>query len=125
MHHECGYAGRVDMIAKLKEFGWAVVDFKTQKVKRGSKGELKPRFYETWPLQLSAYQQAILCNGTKNVSALVSVVIDSGQPGPLHVARWTGTEYFKTFLGAYALWKFVKDYDPLDPAFNCPRPELN
>ena len=92
VNHEHGYAGRVDMVAKLKEFGWAVVDFKTQKIKRGPKGEMKPRFYETWPLQLSAYQHAILGNGTKNVSAIVSVVIDSGQPGPLHVAKWNGTE---------------------------------
>src|SRR5262245_60719346 len=36
VHYEHGYAGRVDMVAKLRGLGWAVVDFKTQKVKRFS-----------------------------------------------------------------------------------------
>src|SRR5580765_1999389 len=72
VHHEHGYAGRVDMVALLKGEGdsvtghsddapyWAVVDFKTQKMKRSAKGTAKPNFYETWPLQLAAYRQAVL-----------------------------------------------------------------
>src|SRR5512140_53272 len=93
VHHEYGYAGRVDMVALLRGLGatspyWAVVDFKTQKVKRSAKGEAKPVFYETWPLQLAAYRQAILVNGARNVKGLVSVVIDSATPGPVHVKVW-------------------------------------
>ena len=125
VNHEYGYGGRVDMVALLKGVGWAVVDFKTQRVKRSAKGEAKPSFYETWPLQLAAYQQAILSSGAKNVSALVSVIIDSGQPGPVHVYRWPRPGYFKSFLAAHELWKYVKEYDPLHVGFNCARPELN
>ena len=123
VQHEHGYAGRVDMVAKLRGIGWAVVDFKTQKVKRSAKGEPKPVFYETWPLQLAAYQQAILANSAKDVSAIVSVVIDSAQPGPVHVRNWVEggglrvegrkpEDYFGAFLSAFALWRYVKDYDP-------------
>jgi hypothetical protein len=130
VHHEYGYAGRVDMVALLKGAGgtspyWAVVDFKTQKVKRSAKGEAKPVFYETWPLQLAAYRQAVLVNGAKNVQALVSVVIDSAAPGPVHVKRWTDVDYFGSFLAAVALWKYVKGYDPVHPGIRCERPELN
>jgi hypothetical protein len=138
VNHECGYAGRVDMVALLKGSGgtspyWAVVDFKTQKVKRSAKGEAKPTFYETWPLQLAAYRQAALMNGAKNVMGLVSVVIDSVQPGPVHTKTWSvergasegGDGYFEAFRAALALWKYVKGYDPVHPGFGCERPELN
>ena len=126
VHHEYGYAGRLDMLAKLKGLGWAVVDFKTQKIKRGAKGHAKPVFYETWPLQLAAYQQAILSSTAKLVTGLVSVVIDSAQPGPVQVKAWPSPpDYFALFLAARALWRYVKDYDPMMPVPNCPRPELN
>jgi hypothetical protein len=108
VHHEHGYAGRVDMVALLRGVGWAVVDFKTQKIKRSAKGEAKPAFYETWPLQLAAYRQAILASGAKDVKGLLSVVIDSAQPGPVHVKHWTGVDYFGSFLAALELWKYVK-----------------
>jgi hypothetical protein len=127
VNHEHGYAGRVDMVALLKGDGstapfWAVVDFKTQKVKRSAKGEPKPAFYETWPLQLAAYRQAILSSGAKNVTGLVSVVIDSAQPGSVHTKTWrtekgegrmgNGDEYFGAFRSALELWRYVKAYDP-------------
>src|SRR5204862_974206 len=38
VNHEHGYAGRVDMVALIRDVGWTVVDFKTQKVKRSAKG---------------------------------------------------------------------------------------
>jgi hypothetical protein len=112
VHQEHGYAGRVDMVALVRGSGWAVVDFKTQKVKRSVKGVAKPVFYETWPLQLAAYRQAILASGAKDVKAMVSVVIDSVQPGPVNVRQWEGVDYFGSFLAALELWKYVKDYDP-------------
>jgi hypothetical protein len=130
VHPEYGYAGRVDMVALLKGGGatgpyWAVVDFKTQKVKRSAKGEAKPAFYETWPLQLAAYRQAVLVSGAKHVTGLVSVVIDSAAPGPVHVKQWTDVDYFGSFVAALALWKYVKGYDPVHPGMSCARPALN
>ena len=114
VNHGRGYAGRVDMVALLKDIGWAVVDFKTQKIKRSAKGQPKPVFYETWPLQLAAYRQAILESGAKNVKALVSVAIDSAEPGPVHAYHWQGFDYFGSFLAALELWKYVKGYDPVE-----------
>ena len=151
VNHEHGYAGRVDMIALLRggcptgrsgvggsataPSYWAVVDFKTQKIKRSAKGEAKPTFYETWPMQLAAYRRAVLASGAKNVTGLVSVVVDSVQPGPVHTKVWNGPcgrppgeetdEHFEAFLAALGLWKYVKGYDPVHPALNCERPELN
>ncbi|MEI7732835.1 MAG: PD-(D/E)XK nuclease family protein [Verrucomicrobiota bacterium] len=146
---EHGYAGRVDMLAKLKNIGWAVVDFKTQKIKRNAKGEPKPMFYEVWPLQLAAYQKAVAASTAKNITALVSVVIDSIEPGPVHVRVWDTMElktrslirqggvvdfYFRQFLVAAESWKYIKDYDPNGEIQNlstekeipqCERPALN
>jgi hypothetical protein len=120
VHHEHGYAGRADMVALLRELGWAVVDFKTQKIKRNAKGVAKPAFYETWPLQLAAYRQAVLANGAKNVTGMVSVVIDSSQPSAVHTKTWSvergaserGDGYFEAFLAALDLWRYVRGYDP-------------
>jgi len=126
VHHEHGYAGRVDMVALIKGIGWAVVDFKTQKIKRSAKGEPKPAFYETWPLQLAAYQQAALAFSGKNITALVSVVIDSAEPGPVHIKVYENpAEYFKMFLAAATLWRFVKGYDPTAQIPPSSRPDLN
>jgi hypothetical protein len=121
-----GYAGRVDMIAKLKGIGWAVIDFKTQKIRRSASGESKPTFYETWPLQLAAYREPAVRVLAKPIGYLVSVVIDSGQPGPVHVKVYDNTEtYFKIFLSAVDMWKYVKGYDPAMPLPFCEKPQLN
>jgi hypothetical protein len=135
VHPDQGYAGRVDMVALIKGVGgtssyWAVVDFKTQKVKRSAKGEPKPVFYETWPLQLEAYRQAVIHSTGKNVTELVSVVIDSAEPGPVAVKVWSKTpqmreRYFSAFLSAYSVWRYVKEYDPVLAGLNAMKPELN
>lgn len=126
VHLDHGYAGRIDMIAKLKGIGWAVIDFKTQKIKRSPKGEPKPAFYETWPMQLAAYQQAALASTGKNIAALVSVVIDSAQPGPVHVKVYESpAEHYRMFLAATELWRYVKAYNPTALAGLYQRPELN
>ena len=119
VNRDYGYAGRVDMVALLRGVGWAVVDFKTQKVKRSAKGQPKAAFYETWPLQLAAYREAVLQGEAKDVKGLVSVVIDSAEPGPVHVKSWMDqmggpirNNLFGSFLAALELWKYVKGYDP-------------
>ncbi|MDB6057687.1 MAG: hypothetical protein JWO95_1531 [Verrucomicrobiales bacterium] len=126
VHPTALYAGRVDMVAKIKDVGWCVVDFKTQKVKRSAKGAPKPAFYETWPLQLAAYREAVNVSTGKNIVGLVSVVIDSVEPGPVHVKVWPETfDYTKVFAAAYNAWKYVKCYSPGESALNIERPELN
>ena len=118
-HHEWGYAGTVDLVAKLKSTGgWAVVDFKTQRVKRDAKGAVKPTFYETWPLQLEAYRQAILHSGEgKQPADCVSIVIGSTEAVPIVTKVWPREEYegyWKAFLNARSLWVWTKGYCPID-----------
>lgn len=118
-HHEWGYAGTVDLVAKLKSTGgWAVVDFKTQRVKRDAKGAVKPTFYETWPLQLEAYRQAILHSGEgKQPADCVSIVIGSTEAVPIVTKVWPREEYegyWKAFLNARSLWVWIKGYCPIE-----------
>lgn len=118
-HTEFGYAGRADMVAKLKSTGgWALVDFKTQKFKRDSKGEFKAAFYEVWPLQLEAYRQAILHSGEGRMPQdIVSVAINSVESSPVEVRVWPREEhsrYFRAFLNARELWVFMRGYCPIN-----------
>lgn len=118
-HHEWGYAGTVDLVAKLKSTGaWAAVDFKTQRVKRDTKGAVKPTFYETWPLQLEAYRQAILHSGEGRQPAdCVSIVIGSTEAVPIVAKVWPREEYesyWKAFLNARSLWAWIKGYCPIE-----------
>jgi hypothetical protein len=122
-HHEWGYAGRVDMVAKLKSTGgWALVDFKTQKVRRDAKGNPKPAFYEPWPLQLEAYRQAILHSGHgKQPLDIVSLVIGSTEPVPVTPKVWPREEheaFFRAFLNARNLWCWLKGYCPIESESN-------
>ena len=118
-HPEWGYGGRLDMVAKLKSTGsWTVVDFKTQKVKRDAKGALKPTFYETWPLQLEAYRQAILAKAARKQPVdLVSLIISSVEPVPVMPKVWPREEqpgYYRAFINARNLWVWMKGYCPIE-----------
>jgi hypothetical protein len=106
---EYGYAGKLDLYCRLRGIGEAVVDFKTQKVRNG-----RPAFYDEWYMQLGAYAFALFQPGEAPLS-LVSVVIDSGTPGPVAVKQWPEPHRgFELFRNAFALWKYQKDYDPCE-----------
>jgi hypothetical protein len=111
LHPELGYAGRVDLVARVKDVGLAVIDFKTQNIKK------KPTFYETWPLQLEAYRQAILHadDPFMKPTHLMSLVINSNEPGVFpHV--WDPAEYsshWEAFKHVSHLWSYVKGYWPV------------
>ncbi|MCP5560201.1 MAG: PD-(D/E)XK nuclease family protein [Verrucomicrobiaceae bacterium] len=118
VHSEFGFAGRIDLVAKLKCSGtWAVIDFKTQKMKPDKKGIYQASFYETWPLQLMAYFQALKHMGecSRKLEDLCSVVINSVEPTPVQVLVWPREEhtaYWQAFQSARELWCFTKDYRP-------------
>ena len=117
-HHEFAFAGTVDLVAKLRSTGdWAVIDFKTQRVKADAKGVPKPNFYETWPMQLEAYRQAILHSGVgKQPKDIVSVVINSQSPMPVTPKVWPREEhagYWNAFINARNLWVWMKGYNPI------------
>lgn len=113
-HAKYGYAGRVDMVAKLKSTnGWALVDFKSQKFKNN-----RPTFYEVWPLQLEAYRQAILYTAEGRIPQdIVSLAIDSMNPSPVEERVWPREQsehYFRAFLNARELWVFMRGYCPIN-----------
>jgi hypothetical protein len=111
--HEHGYGGTIDLECRLQGLGWAVVDFKTQRVKTDSRGNARANLYETWPLQLAAYRQTLEERGHE----LVSVVIDVARPRPVVVQVWERTPlHWENFAAAAALWRYVKGYDPRGPA---------
>lgn len=118
VHAACGFAGRIDLVAKLKETGsWAVIDFKTQKMKPDRKGVYQAAFYETWPLQLMAYLRALNAMGecTRRLEDIASVVINSVEPTPVQVRIWPREEqesYWQAFNNARELWCFTKGYRP-------------
>ena len=120
---EWGYAGRVDLVATLRSTGRpTVIDFKTQKVRRDKKGNFKPIFHDTWPLQLEAYRQGLASkdNGLAD-AAIASVVIGSTEPVPVVVKVWDDEEkvgFFRAFLAARDLWVWQKNYCPVRNAPN-------
>lgn len=118
VHSQHGYAGRIDLVAKLKHAGtWAVIDFKSQKMKPNAKGVWQAAFYETWPLQLMAYFKALELAGecSRKLEDIASVVINSVEPTPVQVRVWPREEhaaYWQAFQCARELWCFTKAYRP-------------
>ena len=113
-----GFAGRVDLVARIKPAGtWAVIDFKTQRMRRDTKGILQANFYDTWPLQLTAYREALQAANEhgRRLEDIASVVISSTEPAPVQVRVWPRERhraYWRAFLSARDLWCFSKDYFP-------------
>lgn len=102
-----GFAGKLDLDCTLRGAGRAIVDFKSQRVKG------KAAFYEDWPIQLAAYARARKEVFPEQSFALVSVVIDSNTPGPVHIKVWDhAEEHWAAFLHAFLLWEHLKGYRP-------------
>jgi hypothetical protein len=115
---EWGYAGRVDLVATLRSSGRpTVIDFKTQKTRRDKAGNFKPLLHDTWPLQLEAYRQALICRDKGLAdAAIASVVIGSTEPVPVVVKVWDDADkagFFRAFLAARDLWVWQKNYCPV------------
>jgi len=107
-----GYAGKLDLqavIAYKSDWG-AVIDLKTQKVRKTASLEARPAFYETWAMQLAAYGAA---SGMKD-PLLVSIVMDSQEPGPVHMKIWNedGRDHLKAFMSVLDTSCYLDKYDP-------------
>jgi len=118
VHTQFGFAGRIDLVARLKSTGtWAVIDFKTQKMKPDKKGVYQASYYETWPLQLMAYFKALNSAGecSRRLEDIASVVINSVEPTPVQVKVWPREDHeslWQAFNNARELWSFIKGYRP-------------
>lgn len=107
--HEWGFGGRLDLYGRI-DGQLTLVDFKSQDVKRG-----KANFYDSWPIQLSAYRKLLQEKGLP-IQACYSVVIDTNIAKPVHVEKWPEQKLsFETFGSALQIWKHLKNYDPLGP----------
>lgn len=101
-----GVAGRIDMECVLKDDTRAILDWKTQRVRK------TPAFYKEWGYQLGAYgrfaKQAIGI-----WPRLFSIVINSVEPSQCGVLEWTNPDkQWQMFLHAKELWQHDKDYRP-------------
>jgi hypothetical protein len=119
VNSEWGYAGRVDLLARLRCTGgtWCVADFKTQKVRKDADGRFKPTWYETWPMQLAAYREGIRCSiDLPNADDMVSIVAGSTEPMPVAHRVWPRDDFerhWRAFVAARDLWTYMKGYEPV------------
>lgn len=120
-----GYAGTLDLECSLSKHGHAIVDFKTQRIRRSANGELKPIFYPEWSIQLAAYGACLLHPAMDNWPALISVIVNSEEPGPIYVKVWENPEkLFRVFINCFELWCWSKDYYPLGLRGSTLAPEI-
>lgn len=100
--NDLGIAGRLDTAAIIKPSGnVAILDYKTQDVKRNKAGKKKPAYYESWPRQLAFYAVAYSKKiGTfpHSIPQCVSVVIDSNEPDDPFVKIWDKQEIVDAYL---------------------------
>lgn len=122
INHSIGYAGRLDIPARLRDGSAALLDIKTQEVDRDKKDEPKPRFYDEWELQLAAYSRCIFADGSFAPPfpwRLLSVVIDRLRPG-CYVKEWTdpanpqvsSERAYQAFVAAAKVWTYMKGGTP-------------
>ena len=108
-----GYAGRVDLIADIHGV-IEVVDFKTRKFKKDTKGISKATGYETDLLQLSAYAYAFTDEGMACRNILIDPV--TGQLQDIKYTAEQVAQAFEAFTSICKVWRWLKKYDPREVA---------
>lgn len=122
LNHVLGYAGRLDIPARMVDSSVAIIDIKTQDVARDAKDQPKPEFYPEWPIQLAAYSRCIFADGSFAPPfpwRLISLVIDRQQPG-CYAKEWThpanpqasSEPYFQAFVATAKVWSHFKGGTP-------------
>jgi hypothetical protein len=108
-----GYAGRVDLIALMKDKKIKVVDFKSQ----GTKPKNKVNFYRDWARQLASYAMAetYLLAGEwmpmPKVDGIISLAISSTEDGRIEAQEWTGMDtHHAMFINQVELWRDENNY---------------
>lgn len=106
VHQEWGYAGTADLLIEHAVHGLTLVDFKTTKLKPGTK--FTP--YKSWCYQLAAYRRAL----GQQVKCL-NLVVNSGEPSVPIEHAWSEEEVergWAAFEAARRLWVIEKGYEP-------------
>lgn len=108
-----GYAGRVDLCARLKGYDDTfILDFKTRKPSQG-----KLRCYDEDGMQLGAYAMAELLSQGPDPQEIrtASILINSEIPSTPTLSVWSKEDQerlSKAFLSTFETWKLLKGYDP-------------
>lgn len=114
-----GYAGTADLLLEIPGIGTVLADIKSQHVKDDKKGQPKPKFYEEWCYQMSAYAEAMEHQEMMTIDAVASLVMDKNQPGRYFSKIWSDQDRSKAlaaFSSAFRIWTIQKNYDPSDSA---------
>lgn len=107
-----GYAGKLDLHVRLVDGRNAIIDIKTQGVKKDAKGKRRSAVYNDWGRQLAAYQHCGIMPASAD-DVLLNLVIDSNEPGPVHVHQWTPEETLTLWEGfqlCHRLWCLESDW---------------
>jgi len=105
VNHDHGYAGTMDMVADHREHGIVVIDFKTQKFKKG-----KVNFYDSWNYQLAAYRECV-----DGKPPCLNIAIDSTEASAPVEKLWTPQETkrgWDVFRRVCEIWQLQKNYYP-------------
>lgn len=122
INHQYAYAGRVDLPVRMADGSIAIIDAKTQDVKRDKKDKPKPEFYDEWALQLAAYSRCIFADGSYPPPMpwrLISLVIDRTRPG-VYAHEWTdplnplpsAEPHFQAFVAVAKVWTYLEGGTP-------------
>lgn len=113
---ELGVGGRIDLCAMHREHGRIILDFKTQNIKPNASGKKYPNYYPSWCRQLALYAELDKRReGLSVAPRIISLAIDSSEPGPLYVKVWTRDEQqwgLESELANIVAWQRQKKYKP-------------
>jgi len=102
-----GYGGRVDRRDLDKEDRLTIVDYKTQRARKG-----KFNFYPSWGAQLSGYMSPtrVELSWTDKPVRLVSFAIDSEDPAIFDSKDWDYDNGLELFNAAFKLYRADKNW---------------
>lgn len=105
-----GYGGRMDLDCELGGINRAIVDFKTQRMRKNSKGIYVPTWYWEYGVQLAAYKGAA---SVPDNTSLVSVAINSEEPSEVHVHVWDDPDKrWRMFRYLLEIWQDDEGFIP-------------
>lgn len=109
---DTGVAGRTDLIAETKDYGLAVIDYKTSSFKNG-----KASFWDSYVIQLAFYAKCYQqMKGLKKAPRIINCGINSAQPMAPQWKVYSVDEQeraYKQFLCIAYLWFSSKNYWPM------------
>lgn len=101
-----GFAGTIDLIAKMNDGSTAIVDFKTQSVKK------KLTSYPEWCYQLAAYKIMYEESANVEVDSCINIALASNQ-NSMEEFKWSDEKLFNgkiVFLSALNVYRYSRNF---------------